>query len=201
MNDRLRDKQNRKTKRVILVSFEGKNKTENIYLNNYANRDNNYNIKIVYGNETDPINLVNQTIKKIKDLELDLTYDVAYCIFDTDVDKNKEKSIEEAISIANENNIIPIISNPCVEIWFLLHYEYTTSKMNNNEVINRLKRYNSHYKKSYNIYKDIELKTEIAIKNAKKLEKEHIKNNIKLQSLESNPYTEIYKVVEELKKK
>ncbi len=201
MNDRLRGKQNRKTKRVILVSFEGKNKTENNYLNNYIDRDNNYNIQIVPGNETDPINLVNQTIKKVKDSGLDLTYDKAYCIFDTDVDENKEKSIEEAIKIANENNIIPIVSNPCVEVWFLLHYEYTTSKMSNNEVINRLKRYNSHYKKNYNIYKDIKSKTEEAIKNAKKLEKEHIKNNTKLQSLESSPYTEIYKLIEELKKK
>lgn len=38
----------------------------------------------------------------------------------------------------------------------------------------------------------------LAIKNAKKLEKYQLQNNKKLQSVEANPYTEVYKIIEEL---
>ena len=41
-SDRQRNRKNRISKRAILVSYEGKNKTEDIYLGNYNGRDNNY---------------------------------------------------------------------------------------------------------------------------------------------------------------
>ena len=53
-------------------------------------------------------------------------------------------------------------------------------------------------KKNCNIYPDIKDKTNKAIDNSKKLEKYQKQNNRKLQTLEANPYTEIYKIVEEL---
>ena len=54
--DRRRNKNNRKSKRVILVSVEGKNKTEKNYINNFSSREKDFVIKVVPGNETDPIN-------------------------------------------------------------------------------------------------------------------------------------------------
>lgn len=130
--DRLRNQNNRKSKRVILVAYEGKNKTEKNYFDNFNDRDKNYVIKTVPGNETDPINLVNQTIQKSRDLKLKLDDDDrAFCIFDTDIDVKKNNQIKDAISLALNNNIIIITSSPCIEIWFLLHFEYTTAYMNN----------------------------------------------------------------------
>lgn len=199
--DRTRNNQNRKSKRVILVAYEGENKTEKNYFDNFAGRDKNYIIKSVPGNETDPINLVKQTIKKINDLSLDLSMDdKAFCIFDTDIKKDKNTQIEMAIKISRENNIIPIVSAPCVELWFLLHYEYTTATINSNEVIEKLKRHYPKYKKNCNIYPDIKDKINKAIDNSKKLEKYQKQNNRKLQTVEANPYTEMYKIVEELRK-
>ena len=197
--DRKRNIHSRKSKRVILVAYEGNNKTEKNYLDNFSKRDKDYVIKSVPGNETDPINLVKQTIKKVKDLSLDLLEDdMAYCMFDTDIDVDKNKQIKKAIILARDNSIIPIISAPCVELWFLLHYEYTTAFISNIDAINRLKYYYPKYEKNCNIYEDIKDKTEIAIKNAKKLEKYHQQNNNVLQTVETNPYTEMYKLVEEL---
>lgn len=199
--DRTRNNQNRKSKRVILVAYEGENKTEKNYFDNFSGRDKNYIIKSVPGNETDPINLVKQTIKKINDLSLDLSMDdKAFCIFDTDIKKDKNTQIEMAIKISRENNIIPIVSAPCVELWFLLHYEYTTATINSNEVIEKLKRHYPKYKKNCNIYPDIKDKINKAIDNSKKLEKYQKQNNRKLQTVEANPYTEMYKIVEELRK-
>ena len=77
-----------------MVAFEGKNKTENNYFSNYRLRDKDYIIKLVPGNETDPINLVNKTIIKVKELGLNLEEnDRAYCIFDTDLDERKNMQI------------------------------------------------------------------------------------------------------------
>ena len=95
-------------------------------------------------------------IKEIKKLNLDLADgDVAYCIFDTDIDPNKNKVIGDAIKLANEHNIKIITSTPCFELWFLLHYDYTTASMSNDEVIKKLKEHYPNYTKSSNIYPDI----------------------------------------------
>ena len=132
-------------------------------------------------------------------MKLDLLEDdVAYCIFDTDIDPNKNKIIEEAIQLANKNNIKIITSSPCIELWFLIHYEYTTANMNNEEVIKRLKTYYLKYAKNINIYPDIVEKTKLAITRAKKLEKYHITNNRKIGYVDANPNTEVYKIVEYL---
>ena len=199
--DRSRNKYNRKSKRVVLVSYEGENKTEKNYLSNFSGRDKDYIIKPVPGNETDPINLVRQTIQKVKDLSLDLSEDdKAYCVFDTDTKPEKNIQIESAINLAKDNDIIPIVSAPCVELWFLLHYEYTTAFINSNDVIERLKKHYPKYEKNCNIYSEIKDRVDIAIKNSKKLEKYQKQNNKKLQTVDANPYTEMYKLVEELMK-
>ena len=124
--------------------------------------------------------------------------DVAYCIFDTDVNPNKNKIIEEAIELAKKNDIKIITSSPCIELWFLLHYEYTTANMDNEEVIKRLKKYYPKYEKNVNIYPDIIEKIDIAINRAKKLEKYQIDNNKRIGTVEANPNTEVYKIVEYL---
>ena len=200
--DRRRNIQSRKSKRVILVAYEGDNKTEKNYLNNFKGRDKDYIIKPVPGNETDPINLVKQTIVKVKELGLDLNEDdIAYCIFDTDINPEKNVQILKAINLAKEKKIIPIISSPCVELWFLLHYEFSTATISNDDVIDKLKKYYPKYQKNCDIYPEIIDRVNKAILNAKKLESYQLQNNKQLQTVEANPYTEMYKIVEELQKK
>ncbi len=171
------------------------------YLSNFSGRDKNYIIKPVPGNETDPVNLVKQTIQKVQALSLDLLEDdKAYCIFDADMKTEKNMQIEAAIKLAKDNNVIPIVSTPCVELWFLLHYEYTTAVISSNDVIERLKKHYPKYEKNCNIYLEIKDRINTAIENSKKLEKYQKQNNKKLQTVEANPYTEMYKIVEELMK-
>ena len=52
--DRRRNIHNRKSKKVILVAFEGNNKTEKNYFKNFSSREKNYVIEVVPGNETVP---------------------------------------------------------------------------------------------------------------------------------------------------
>lgn len=196
-NDRVRKVRKQKSK--ILIAVEGNNKTEKIYFNNFEDSKKNFDISYARGNNTDPLKLVQMLIKEIKDNDLDLLDDdMAFCIFDTDIDPNKNKVIDNAIKLANKNNIIIITSSPCIELWFLLHYEYSTASMSNDEVIKKLKNYYPKYKKNINIYLDIKDKMDIAIKNAKKLERYQKDNNVKIGTVEANPSTEIYKVIEYL---
>ena len=198
---RRRNINSRKSKKVILVAFEGKNKTENNYFSNYRLRDKDYIIKLVPGNETDPINLVNKTIVKVKELGLNLEEnDRAYCIFDTDLDERKNMQIIKARKLAKKYHIIMITSNPCIELWFLLHFEYTTAWLSNNDVINKLKKYYPKYEKNINIFPEIKDKVSEAIKNAKKLESFQLDNNKIIGMVDANPSTEMYKIVEELSK-
>lgn len=196
---RRRNINSRKSKKVILVAFEGKNKTENNYFSNYRLRDKDYIIKLVPGNETDPINLVNKTIIKVKELGLNLEEnDRAYCIFDTDLDERKNMQIIKARKLAKKYHIIMITSNPCIELWFLLHFEYTTAWLSNNDVINKIKKYYPKYEKNINIFPEIKDKVSEAIKNAKKLESFQLDNNKIIGMVDANPSTEMYKIVEEL---
>lgn len=196
-NDRVRKVRKQKSK--ILIAVEGNNKTEKIYFNNFEDSKKNFDISYARGNNTDPLKLVQMLIKEIKDNDLDLLDDdMAFCIFDTDIDPNKNKVIDNAIKLANKNNIIIITSSPCIELWFLLHYEYSTASMSNDEVIKKLKNYYPKYKKNINIYLDIKDKMDIAIKNAKKLERYQKDNNVKIGTVEANPSTEIYKIIEYL---
>ncbi len=191
----------RKQKSKILIAAEGKNKTEKTYFSNFENGKKPYNITYARGNNTDPLKLVKMLIKEIDNLKLDLQDDdIAYCIFDTDVDPNKNKIIEEAIQLAKTHNIKIITSSPCFELWFLLHYEYTTSSMNNEDVIKRLKSHYSKYSKNCNIYPVISSKTKIAYDSAKKLEKYQIDNSRNIKSVEANPHTEVYQIIDELEK-
>ena len=199
-NDRVRKVRKQKSK--ILIAAEGKNKTEKTYFSNFEDGKKSYNITYARGNNTDPLKLVKMLIKEIDELKLDLQDDdVAYCIFDTDVDPNKNKIIEEAIQLAKKNNIKIITSSPCIELWFLLHYDYTTANMDNEEVIKRLKEYYPKYEKNINIYPDIIKGIDLAIERAKKLEKYQNDDNRRIGTVEANPNTEVYKIVEYLMKK
>lgn len=199
-NDRVRKVRKQKSK--ILIAAEGKNKTEKTYFSNFEDGKKSYNITYARGNNTDPLKLVKMLIKEIDELKLDLQDDdVAYCIFDTDVDPNKNKIIEEAIQLAKKNNIKIITSSPCFELWFLLHYDYTTANMDSEEVLKRLKEYYPKYEKNINIYPDIIKEIDLAIDRAKKIEKYQIDNNRRIGTVEANPNTEVYKIVEYLMKK
>ena len=192
----------RKQKSKILIALEGKNKTEKTYFSNFEDSTKSYNISYAKGNNTDPLNLVQMLIKQIDNMGLDLQDDdIAYCIFDTDTNPDKNKIINKAIQLAKKNSIKIITSSPCVELWFLLHYDYTTSNMSNEEVIKRLKKFYPKYEKNVNIYSDIIKNLDKAIERAKKLEKYQLDNNRRIGTVEANPNTEFYKIVEYLIKK
>ena len=103
----------------------------------------------------------------------------------------------EAARICNDNGIELIISNPCFEVWFLQHFRYSTkSYASNDEVIRDLITYIPGYKKNANVYDLIAHAQEHAVKRAKQLEQHHAELGRKKNSMECNPSTDAYKVLE-----
>ncbi len=124
---------------------------------------------------------------KVIELSKAKDYNKIYWIIDFDVilnDKNtKSKSLEEFKSYQNEinkkhKNVLIIINNPCLEFWFLLHYEATTKPFSNCDGANNaLKKHINGYSKSQHYFtkqnNDIYLKLkpylQTALQNAKSI--------------------------------
>ena len=123
--------------------------------------------------------------------------DIIWCVFDCD--ENTNDAISQACKIAGKDVKI-CLSNPNFELWFLLHFSPIASKLDRFEVVNKLKEYIPKYDKTLDVYDLLLNNRSIAIDNAKKLNKLHEKDEIKLISVESNPSTQVYRVVEEILK-
>lgn len=193
-----RNRKSRRTKENILFEFEGRNKTEEIYFRNYQKRDNPYNLKFAYGNDTDPVSMVKSLISYIKKEDISVENDdKIYCVFDADIDVSKQKKIDEAKKLALENGIEVIISIPSFELWYRLHYSYTSKVYaSNKELLEDIRNFIPNYEKGINVYDNIKEKTQEAIYNGKRLEEEQIKAGKKIINVDCNPYTAVYKPVE-----
>ena len=104
----------------------------------------------------------------IKPIKIAVCGDYAYCLVDSDINKQKETEIFKALRKAKKNHIQLIISNPCFEIWYLCHFVYSTAQYNSNdEVIQKIKEYIPNYSKNLDsVYELISNKTYQAIQNA-----------------------------------
>ena len=164
---------------------------EEIYFKNMKGNERltNINIEILNPNISTPSGLYKYTKRKQKERQ----YDRVFCVFDGDVLKQYDKK--------PDSHIKSIISNPCFEVWFLLHYKYSAKEFYNcDNLINlELKRYIPDYEKSQiyhskkNFYKILKQYLNDAISNAKKLDEENKKSG-----RPKGTSTEIYKIIEEI---
>ena len=123
-------------------------------------------------------------------------------VLDTDVNQDKQSHIDKAKKLAIDNGVEFITSTPTFEYWYRLHFGYTTKTYHSSEEVqNDIKDKIKGYTKSMNTYPVLRDKTDIAIKNAKKVEKHHLDLGQALDNENCNPYTAAYKVVEELIKR
>lgn len=194
-----RNTQSRKEKPMIIITAEGRNETEARYFNNFRTADCPYIIKFhKAGHLTDPTKLAESIRKRWDAEDADVrTGDMAFVIVDLD---NKESKAKEIQQLEAKNRVEKfIVSNPSFEVWYLLHYEYSTrSYMNADAVIRELKKHYPGYEKTTDMYPLLMDKMDYAIKNAGKLEKYHKTENHLHPDVNCNPYTDAHKIVEML---
>ena len=108
-------------------------------------------------------------------------FDTTWCVFDSP--KNKSESYGNALKRASQKEYRIADSFPCFELWFLLHYKYTTQSFENcSQVESALQKFIPDYckEKKYlkNIFRSLRQKLSTALENCKKLERYNQENNI-----------------------
>ena len=184
----------RERKRIVVIGTEGNNKTEVLYFRELERKQNRYHCIFAQGNETDPIGIIQNTIKKADEEELRYHEgDMAISIFDLDLDK--EKCAQLQIATANaEKPLMIVTSNPCFEVWYLEHFGFSTKPfVSSNAAIKELEKRIPGYQKNRCDMDLLYPKTKEAIRNCERLDKYH-KDNDDLNVM-ANPRTDVYKVV------
>ena len=191
-----RNRQNRKEKPMIIITAEGRNETEAKYFDGFRTPDCPYIIKFhKAGHLTDPTKLAESIRKRWDDEDADVrTGDLAFVIVDLD---NKESKAKEIQQLEAKNRVEKfIVSNPSFEVWYLLHYGFSTkSYINADAVIRELKKHYPGYEKTSDMYPLLMNKMGDAITNAEKLEDYHKAEEHLHPDVNCNPYTDVHRLV------
>lgn len=176
---------------LFYIFYEGE--TEKVYLRNFQNHDTR--IKLIYCDNTDPLGITAFAVRKIEEDGFD-EGDVAWCVFDAGTKNQKELS--NAYSQAKNNNIRIAISNPCIELWFLLHFKDIRKQQTTKSCLSVLKCHIKNYSKGKDCYNKLIRNQKIAIIRAKRLNNRIMRYKIKPYTQNANPCTHVYKLIKEI---
>ena len=103
----------------ILIVTEGE--TEKIYLSHLRERNTNYSVHVKSYGGAGAVKILDYCESTFRMMKLNRGRgDVAICVLD--VDRNTIENLETAITEAEKKKILLIISNPCIEAFFMLHF-------------------------------------------------------------------------------
>ena len=123
---KVRDIQRRQPKKdayeVVLIVCEGE-QTEVNYFNGLKVHEklSSVNVEVIPGANSDPISVVQTAIEKANFQKSYLPYDAVYCV----IDRDEHSRFDEALRLAQENNVKVIKSYPSFEYWYLCHSVYS----------------------------------------------------------------------------
>jgi len=129
----------------ILILTEGE--TERIYLNHLKERGSNYSVHIqVYGGN-EPLKMVKRCNEIFRTRSMSRKMgDHGFCVMD--VDYCTKDDFKRAYDYAEKNNITIILSNPCFEVFFLLHYTEEIPEISSREMKAEISRYIPEYRET-----------------------------------------------------
>lgn len=123
-------------RRLQLRVFSEGLKTESIYLTNWYRLHRDRVIVTIAPHEhTTPYQLAESAVaERSRDLKeasrgRGSAYNQYWCIFDVD----EHPKVPEALELARVNNINVALSSPCIELWFLIHFEKQTAYIDRRE--------------------------------------------------------------------
>jgi hypothetical protein len=115
-------------------------------------------------------------------------FDQVWCVFDVD----QYPDVGDAVKEAGREGIAVALSNPCFELWLILHFATHTAPAGTyKELLPTLKRHLAAYDKTHLRFRDYEDGWAEAVRRAKKLaepDQEHLRN----------PSTGVWRLVEEI---
>jgi len=154
-------------------------------------------INVISPSESEPIAVVERAITKKKEMaKLGIPYEKVWCVVDVEIPPHRtlDKAWEKA---RKADGLELILTNPCIEYWFLLHFKKHTAPFDNNtDVMNALKAVHQSYKKSRIGFDILYRNTATAIKHSKEvLEEKRCGEYLR----DCNPSAHIHKIVEHLR--
>ncbi len=210
----------RKGKRILiqpeyhLIVTEGTKTEPNYFKALQDNIHEKYKNRIrleIHGEGNNTISLFDRAIQIVRNSGI--TYKHVWIVYDVDdfpadkINKTKElcNNITEELSKKSENNDVETFyhalwSNECIELWFLLHFDYLESNLHRSEYYPKLTKCllkigQNEYKKNRNdIFTVLLPYLTTAIKNAKRL----ANINEGKTPANSNPGTTVYELLEKL---
>ncbi len=114
----------RASRRQILVFVEGK-RTEERYLVDWARRYRGDVIVIIDPFRGVPTSLIERAVDRQRQEKRDerrsrgRNYDQIWCMFDVD----EHLDLDRVFDLARRHKVCLAVSNPCLELWFILHFE------------------------------------------------------------------------------
>lgn len=197
MGTKRRSGNKRPQKNLIIIVSQGK-QTEPKYFNHYIKKESSFVLKTEPTNGLDPVSLVKHAKYLKEEFYVLGPRDKIYSVYD--VDRFPERQLKQAQELAGETNMKTCVSNPCFEIWYLLHYKYSTSSLNSYDDVKReLLRYISDYDKDKDVFSELRQYQAKAISHAKRLDEHHKREEIS-SICGCNPSTQIYQLIEYLNK-
>jgi hypothetical protein len=171
--------QGKKMKPTFFVFCEGK--TEELYVKYLKSK---YRIPFEIDTQISKSRISEKYIKAYKKTKFTHPKDKTFLLYDIDV-PTMLKRLQEI------SQTTLLASNPCIELWFLLHYKNQTANVDCRYCIQELKNRNKTYSKTV---LDIRLKTHFD-NNLKKAE-----SRAKKLKHYDNPSTTVYLLIKELEK-
>ena len=185
----------REPKRRILIICEG-TVTEAGYFRDLRSLFRNPLVEIEIDNEGGvPKTLVEKAAARKKAAEREakgqrdefLRYDMVWCVFDVD----EHPHLFDARQQARDNGIDLAVSNPCFELWALLHFQSQTAYLERDEARRRLQEHIPGYDKALP-FKRLHPTYSEAVKRAQNLER----LREEAQDPGGNPSTGVYQLTE-----
>lgn len=183
---------------MILVVCEGE-VTEPTYVNEFrqAYGANTVRVKVVAPGG-DPFLLVDHAIhlrdeaagRAGRERDDNLRYDEVWCVFDVDVHARLARALERARTAS----IQVAVSNPCFELWLLLHFVDQAGALSPRRVSERLRKHLPGYQKQVR-FRDCADGYSDAVIRARSLDERHSRN----ERSGANPSTGVYRLTERVR--
>jgi hypothetical protein len=188
----------RASRRQILAFVEGK-RTEERYLVDWARRYRDHVLLTVDPFRGVPTSLIEQAVKRQRDEKRDerrgrgRSYDEIWCVFDVD----EHPDLSRVRDLGRRHNIHLAISNPCLELWFILHFEGQWAWIHRHQAQERSQELLGCEKVlGHDALEALFERYEGAIERARVLERRHVEAG---SSPEENPSSSVWKLVESIR--
>ncbi len=134
-----------------------------------------------------PLTLVKRATERSSDDEVD----ECWCVFDVEWPQN-HPNLDLAIRLATDRGIHLAISNPCFELWLILHFEYQTAFVNSSDAERKSRRLDGRAGKRIDGSQYMK-RRHVAAERAASLTKRHAQNQSTFP--DDNPSSTMYQLL------